>query len=621
MIQALKIIGEYAKDNSGENLLRQLVDNPNSNGNYEKVLLILFEKRDSEIKYKGVEVEEFDEEKLDKYAYKQGTPRGGDLTPTLKITEIDKTFTRLQNPLRKLCEILKDNTETEDIIINIYKIFQDEKMSKIIFNDLNEKYKQIDSKGILTIGFSDDQGNLLYVGDFKEFTSSLFYNYEKKFYYRESYNKSEKESIGKNNICYVCSKKVPITYGYVATYSFYTLDKPGFTSGGFNRANAWKNYPVCPECAKILDLGKDYLENNLSSRFCGINYIIIPKTIFASEGENRKEIFATLEYLSNHKKMSLNNDTRNTLTTAEDELFDLMKDVDNYINFNLMFYEEQNRAFRILLYIEDVLPSYIRKIFKAKEKVEEEEIFQNLKNKEGDVFRLEFKFNLISDFFYVNQRDKEDFTKQFLEITNGIFSGQKISYYQLIDRFVAHLHYKFRQGEFLWYDNLKAIMILKFLNKLNLIPELGKEGNYTMVEGKGEFREKIESFIEEHNEIFNSNAKILAFLEGILVQKLINIQKKQTDGAAAPFMARLNGLKINKKILMRIYTETINKLEEYGANYYRQLEELIADYILISDLDEISDNELSFYFVTGMNQAYKFKFEENKKEDGNDGAG
>ena len=31
--------------------------------------------------------------------------------------------------------------------------------------------------------------------------------------------------------------------------------------------------------------------------------------------------------------------------------------------------------------------------------------------------------------------------------------------------------------------------------------------------------------------------------------------------------------------------------------------------------------KLSFYFVTGMNQAYKFKFEENKKEDGNDGAG
>ncbi|PUU86018.1 TM1802 family CRISPR-associated protein, partial [Halanaerobium sp.] len=55
-------------------------------------------------------------------------------------------------------------------------------------------------------------------------------------------------------------------------------------------------------------------------------------------------------------------------------------------------------------------------------------------------------------------------------------------------------------------------------------------------------------------------------------------------------------------------------LEEYDKNYYKQLEELIADYILESDLSEISNNEISFYFVTGMNQANKFNFQKNEEE-------
>lgn len=615
MIEALKTIGEYAKEISSKNFLAQLVDNPNSNGQYEKVLLIVFENIEGEIKYQGIELEEFSEEKLAKYAYKRGAPNGGDLTPTSKITEIQKTFTKIQKSLKKICNNLNGENNNDKLIINIYSILQDEKISEEIINKLIKIYDEIEGKVILTIAIAD-RNTKLYVGDFKEFTNSLLDRYEKKFYYKSSYNKAEKESVGYDNVCYICSKKSSKTYGYVGTYSFYTLDKPGFTSGGFNRGNAWKNYPVCPECAKILDLGKNYIEDFLSARFCGINYSIIPKTIFGSEEGNRQQIFETLEYLEDHKKMSLKKETRNRLTDVQDELIDSMADFNNYINFNLMFYEEQNSAFRILLFIEDVLPSYIQEIFKVKEEVDKEKIFKKLKNKDGDIFSMNFKFNLISDFFYINQANKPNFTKQFLEITNGVFSGQKLSYYQLIERFITHLQEKFRNGESLWYDNLKAIMILKFLEKLNLISDIRKEESNLVIEGEGKYRKQIEKFIEDHSNILNSNVKILAFLEGILAQKLLNIQKSETDGAATPFRPRLNGLKINKKVLMRIYTEAINKLEEYKKNYYEQLEKMIADYVLASDLDEISNNELSFYFVTGMNQAGKFQFDKKNKEDG-----
>ena len=609
MIEALKMMGQYVKQNSTGGMVDKIVDNPNSNGKYNTVLILVFTKDGEEIVFKNVEVEEFSLQNLSKYAYKYGNPRGGDLTPTSKLTEAIKTYKRIQRPLKKVCKKLKGDSETEKLIAAIYELLQNEDLSEQILEELEGV--EYEDNAVLTLGYRPDKdADLLYVGDFDEFTQMLVDQYQKNFYY-----KYKKKSIGKDNICYVCSNDSKQTYGYVCTFPFLTYDKPGFISGGFDQKKTWRNYPVCPECAEILDLGRDYLTTNLTSRFCGIDYFIIPKTIFSADDDNREELFAILEELENHKKMSLNETTTDQLTKAQDDIFKEMSEYDNYVNFNLMFYREQNSAFRILLYIEDVLPSYLQDIFAAKEEVDEQEIFRQLKGKEGKLFNLNFKFNLISDFFYVSHGSGRDFTEDFLEITNNIFSGRKISYRLLINRFIEHIREKFRNDKSIKYDNLKAIMILKFLKKLDLLSKTGKEkGEVQMTEVKGNYKEKIEKFLNDHSDILDSNVKRLVFLEGVLAQKLLNIQRSDNDGRA-PFRPRLNGLKIDEKIAKRLYPEIINKLEEYDKNYYKQLEELIAEYIVKSDFNLVSSNELSFYFTTGMNLADKFKFRKKEKED------
>jgi CRISPR-associated protein Csh1 len=608
------MMGDYAQEKSNESLLAQLVENPDSNGKYKTVLVILFKEEAGEVVFDEVRVEEFSKQKLDKYAYKKGASRGGDLTPTSRITDLEKTFARIQKPLVKLCKKLKGETETEEVILAINNLFQDEGVNQRIYADLQTI--EYDESAVLTIAFRDIENQLKYVGDFEEFTKSLMEKYEKKFYYKSSYLKAEKKSIGKDNICYICSQKAKETYGYVGTFAFYTLDKPGFASGGFNRGDAWKNYPVCSECAKTLDLGKKYLEQNLGARFCGVDYFIVPKTIFAGDGEDREEMFNILEHLESRRKMSLEEDNRNALTHAQKDIFGVMSDFDNYANFNLMFYDNPkgSNVFRILLYIEDVLPSYIKKIFDAKKEVEKGDVFNKLQGKEG-VFDLSFKFNLISDFFpaVIKRGNKKYFSKNFFDITNSIFMEQKISYHLLINKFIAHLQEKFRNDESIWYDNLKALMILKFLKQLDLLNGCGEE-KIRVSTTKNTYREQIELFLEEHSDILDSNVKRMVFLEGVLAQKLLNIQAKERDGST-PFRARLNGLKLNEKIVKRLYSEIINKLEEYDKNYYKQLEEMIADYILASNFTAISNNELSFYFVTGMNQANNFQFANKKKGD------
>jgi len=128
------------------------------------------------------------------------------------------------------------------------------------------------------------------------------------------------------------------------------------------------------------------------------------------------------------------------------------------------------------------------------------------------------------------------------------------------------------------------------------------------------YKKQLTNYIEDHGDILDTNEKKLVFLEGVLAQKLLNIQRRNRDGAT-PFQARLNGLKLNEKVVKRLYPEIINKLEQYDENYYKQLEELIADHALHCDFEGISNAELSFYFTTGMNQAHNFTFKNNETEE------
>lgn len=70
---------------------------------------------------------------------------------------------------------------------------------------------------------------------------------------------------------------------------------------------------------------------------------------------------------------------------------------------------------------------------------------------------------------------------------------------------------------------------------------------------------------------------------------------------------------MNEALIKRLLHVIQDKLEEYDSNYYQELEEIIASYFVLSGINwEETDDELSFYFVLGMDMHKLFK---NKKED------
>ena len=614
MIEAIRNIGEYALEKEGKSInnpLEILVDNP-ANKNTKNILFILFNEENREFKYHGIDTEEYSKEKLKKYLYKKGAPRGTDITPTSMVTDkIEKTFSNKM--LNWFKNYNSDKNNKNEMLQNIYLCIKESKEK--ILQDLKEK-SAVESN---IISFKI---NGKYLGDFEIFRNILVNKASKNFY-----KKYGKISKSENKLCSVCKKKNEEVYGFVSTFNFYTVDKRGFIPGGFRQENAWKNYPVCLNCALTLEEGKKYLGDNLGFNFYGFKYLLIPKFIKGVKKNIQKDIF---------KKIELQKDPRfrkkeiKLLTNDENEVLKIMSDQGNYLNNNFLFYSApkgfNGAVFNILLYIEDILPSRLKQLFRAKEVVDKEEIFQNC---EIDIYQdrkkigkgsLEFNFGILRTFF-PRISNNRTFNKYFLDITNKIFTSKPVEYNFLLNFIVKKIRDDFVKNYPTKIDTMKAFMLLNYLNELNKL-KYKKEESTKMErsilpkEIGGEMKEKTEVFFDKFSDFFGSDIKKAIFLEGVLTQFLLNIQYQERK--ANPFRVKLKGLKLDEKQIKKLLPEIQNKLEEYGKNYYRDLESIISNYFVSSGNDwNISNDEISFYFVLGMNLSNLFKKEKNNggKED------
>jgi len=604
MIEAIRNIGEYAlekEEKSTDNPLEILIDNP-ANRDTKNILFILLDEENKEFKYHGIEIEEYSKGKLKKYLYRKGSgARGTDITPISMVTDIVKTFDI------KILNWFKnhdfDKNNKSEMIQNIY--FSITKNKEKILKDLIEK-SAIENN---IISFKI---NRKYLGDFEIFQEMLIERASENFY-----KKFGKISKSENKLCSICKKKNDEVYGFVSTFNFYTVDKKGFVSGGFKQKDAWKNYPVCLNCALTLEEGKKYLGDNLNFNFFGFKYLLIPKFIKGIKKDIQEDIFTKIKLQKDPKfgKKEIKH-----LTSDENDVLGIMSKQQNYLNNNFLFYSApkgfNGAVFNILMYIEDILPSRLKQLFEAKNVVDQEEIFQNC---EIDLYQegkkigkglLEFNFGILRTFFprITNNRT---FNKYFLDITSKIFTNKQVGHDFLLNFIVKKIRDDFMQNYPTKIDTLKAFMLLNYLNKLgilNLKEEVKMETEKLFLHGteENEIIERVELFFNKYSNFFNVNVKKAIFLEGVLTQFLLNIQYQERK--ATPFRIKLKGLKLDEKQIKKLLPEIQNKLEEYGKNYYKELESIISNYFVLSGNDwNISNDEISFYFVLGMNLSNLFK--------------
>ncbi len=635
MINAIMKIGKWTGEKLGNaGSLSNFVQNPNEKGGIGKVFVILLEQQPDGCVFKDVDHEEFSEKHILRYLYRRGTGKqGADITPTSMFAgNITRTFRN--RIVRCVRDIPKESEQLglTDVERQLAKVLTDvlTANAEVIEKHLQQRVKELKKceGAIVTVALLEN-GEKYYVGDLSLFKKVLMGRSKTKYYQKLG---TKTTSLGRNSHCSVCQTEQQEVYGFVNTYNFYTVDKPGFITGGFQQQHAWKNYPVCLQCACNLELGRRYLSENLTFKFYGFRYLLIPKFF------NDKIMADVLDILEGDLsdkaeksiKASFQQDYINRLTDAENEILELFSEQEDRVSLDLLFYREKQAAFNVLLHVEDVLPSRLGFLFKTKARLDQIDIFRNLSI---DGKRpLVFNFRVVRDFFAelsqtgVN-RDEHEIadddsstfaskarsSQYFLSLVGKIFSLRPVDYHFVLHAIIKRLRSRFVEGKPMELASFSGYMLLNYLSDLGVLRKGGVRMDIRPIEDlKPDFgmedvdiATKLDLFFQAHGGFFNSAERRACFLVGVLVQKLLKIQFEEKK--ATPFRSKLQGLRLDKDLVERLSWEAQNKLEEYGKNYYWKLENLIAQYMIAAEQQwKCTNNEISFYFTMGMNMADLF---------------
>ena len=501
MLTAIKELGELIIERERRDLLDILVEDPNINGTYTKVITIMFAQKNGEIDFLGVEQEQYDNSKKMKYLYKSGAANSSDLSPTAKLSgKPEGTFDRkILGWFRILDNKKVELSETERLFLESIRDQLDSDSDHIKEKIVTIREETPRKEGILvTIKIIDDD-RALYVGDFPVFRTLLIFQV----------NEKDSKLMKKDKVCSICGEKKESVMGKMDTYAFYTLDKPGFITGGFDEKKAWRNFPVCPECKLSLEEGKKFLESNLAFRFCGIRYNLIPKFIVGTKGVSEEiiDIFTSTSKLVSLKKKSMER-----ITNDEEDILDVLKEEKDVLTFNFLFIQKMQAAERILLLIEDVFPSRLRRIFDAKHSVDA-------------MFNQNFTFGSIRNFFAKSDANKRnyDLDGYFLDIVDRIFKDRPISNSFVLSFIMKKIRDEFIKDGYFYHTVKDGLLVISFLGDLNLIK----------MEVKTMEQRAFDDLFKKYGPMFETPLKRGLFLMGSLTELLLRKQYKERS--AKPF--------------------------------------------------------------------------------------
>lgn len=543
MFTALKDLGEILLNKENKTPIDILIENPDSNGTYKVVWSLEFDKN---LNFQKISVEEFKAESPCIYLYKRASGSNApDFSPTSRVTEPEKTFTK---KLLKWLENHKNIPEIEKIYNELL-----ENKDKII-QKLEELNQQTKDNKILTLKID---GKYLYEIENPNFKKILLEDYLSKI----------KEISKKDGICSVCGEEKKEVFTTSQIYKFYTFDKECYIAGGFNKKEAWKNFPICEDCFLKVDFAKKFVEEHLKYNFYGKTYYLIPKMIL-----NVPEVLTEInEILTSEEKIQkLTNEQRKTLTGDKEEILDIIKDYNDVVSFYFLFLKKDNAAERILLLIEDVFPSRIHFIYETKAKIDR-------------IFEQNYTFAKLNEFL-------KEFDKLFFEVVDKIFRGGNLNFNTLLQIFNRKIRSDFLNNNNFNYTVIDSLMNIIFFEELGLI---------NFKENKME-RTKFDKIYEKVGKSLNTPAKRGIFLLGALTQMLLNIQGQERGNT--PFFKNLKGLKMNEENIKGLLPKVINKLMEYERldKGKQELTQEISNEFLAQDKFSLTIDEINFYFASGM---------------------
>ncbi|MCD6299727.1 MAG: TIGR02556 family CRISPR-associated protein [Dehalococcoidales bacterium] len=532
---------------------------------------------DAHGRYLGrIHIEEFSQKKVPLYLYKKA--KGSNpptLTPSLVLNrnQIEKSLKNARNAYRKL-RPFGPSLPTLDL--------EDEELWPTMARDLAHAIEGTRKRDrvLLTV-----RVNGRWMGEREDFRRALL----------AKFREEGRESLVVGR-CAICGEEKEVS-GDISPFKFYTIDKPGYVVDGFNKAKAYKAFPLCYDCRDLIQRGRQHVEESLTFSFAPrIRYLLIPDFLFGKEAVRQEVLdILTEEREQRHKRLhTLSRREIRRITTDEGDILDLLSEERDVMTFHFLFMTRQQGREAIELYIQDVYPSRLRTLFTAKEAVD-----RALRFPWGDGTWREYDFTYATLYRFFSKADPSkqnpDLLRHFYDLVDRTFRAAAVPETYLIPFLMRQIRHdvvtpdRRDQGQYRFtiQDALATLMFVQLTTRREVfMPDRTPA--------------TLEEFLDSLPTL-NSDLKKGLFLLGSLTERLLRVQGQERG--SAPFWKSLKSLKMNATDLQGLLPKVRNKLEEYDrfGPGERSLFERASVYLARESTPwRLSVDELNFYFALGM---------------------
>jgi CRISPR-associated protein Csh1 len=367
--------------------------------------------------------------------------------------------------------------------------------------------------------------------------------------------------------------------------------------------------PVCGDCGESLYEGVRFIHEYFDFSFAnGVRYMVIPHVLDESDC---KEMFNIVE---KYKGKSYHDG----LVADEDILLEVVKESKNVFTLFFLFYSEQQSRQVVESFVEDVHPSWLRKMYETQNAVKNNDVFSEeamksifYKKYDGSLFK-HLKVHDKNNWYVTFMEDFCENKNELVDFVSSILWRKQISnvYFYFMRKLRQDFYdddYKFRESV------LKSFAVLRFLEKLYM-GDYYRDSRYSM-SSNNSLEQSFENFFEKYN--ISEPWKKAAFAVGVLVRYVLNVQREERG--AEPFRDKLRGLMLDEGHVKRLFRESINKIFEYDRRNPK-LEEAVGKYLAEAEGKFIADmDEISYYFALGLVLGNIFIYKKSNGQGDKDG--
>jgi CRISPR-associated protein Csh1 len=617
MIHQFAELGRYFLErDSVTNPLEQLAQNPGSKFG-PNVLLLIF----GEDGFERVQPESYDEDHRLRYLYRAGPPNKWDATataglpqpkpgkgPDVFLADLHTRLARLGNSIRdalergenisateiheleKLSNALPDKSRSDDAVGAV---------RQPIIGALQAAHPDPKQRAFLSVAWRSSDGSLKYVGDYEAFRQQVL---------RAG---GETQSVAETNLprgqCCICGASAISVFGevQVPNFKFYTLDKPGSVSGGFDRDAAWRNFPVCADCRTRLDFSGERVKRELAFKFYGFSYVVLPSAVKPAS----TQAFEFLRHLTHAK---VDNTFSHRLKIAEDDIFAVIAAEDNRLQVDLLFYQPDPQSFRPALYISGLLPSRFQELLRTKEAVD---AHSWLRVPSPKTFTKDtFTFGSLRKVF-PSKAGGSTFDDDFLAATRAALEKRPFPFERLLAvgmQLVQQDHIEGKGWAFRLADLFRSLL---FFEHLLSVPQTKPSSDNTMSipnYGDSPQANRVTAlFATAPNRLRTEVSAQAAFLLGACCGRVEDIQSRvnrqfagsEAGKGASPFAGKYKAFRLNQPDMERLFVEAKDKARAYGHDEESKVANLLkcagAALFACSDRWPLSPDEISYFFALG----------------------